>query len=165
MEALMRFVFLWAVPRFVSFHQLHDMWSQPILHMAAAWSEIRPVRRVVKQLPVEMLQQCSSASSCSRCTLSWRSTPPDVGIPHFFFWMAVRSILLFHSTLVTSRVVVPCYMNCTFSTPLVSQEAVAISCLADTICLFNFFGLCGECVCVCIFYFDHYLVSAFTSEA
>jgi hypothetical protein len=29
-----------------------------------ARSEIRAVRKVDKQLPVEMLQQCSSASSC-----------------------------------------------------------------------------------------------------
>jgi hypothetical protein len=28
------------------------------------WSKIRAVRRVVRQLPVEMLQQCSCASSC-----------------------------------------------------------------------------------------------------
>jgi hypothetical protein len=30
------------------------------------WRAIRAVRRVVKQLPVEMLQGCSSASSCMR---------------------------------------------------------------------------------------------------
>jgi hypothetical protein len=34
--------------------------------MVVARSEIRAVRRVVKQLPVEMLLQCSSASSCMR---------------------------------------------------------------------------------------------------
>jgi hypothetical protein len=32
--------------------------------VVVAWSEIRTVRRVIQQLPVEMLQQCSSASSC-----------------------------------------------------------------------------------------------------
>jgi hypothetical protein len=32
--------------------------------MVGAVSEIRAVRRVVKQLPVEMLQQCLSANSC-----------------------------------------------------------------------------------------------------
>jgi hypothetical protein len=31
-----------------------------------AGSEIRALRRMVKQLPVEMLQQCSSACSCMR---------------------------------------------------------------------------------------------------
>jgi hypothetical protein len=34
--------------------------------VAVAPSEIRAVRRVVKQLPVGMLQQCSSAIGCMR---------------------------------------------------------------------------------------------------
>jgi hypothetical protein len=42
--------------------------SQPIFQagkqVVVALSKIRAVRRVVKQLPVEMLQQCWSASSC-----------------------------------------------------------------------------------------------------
>jgi hypothetical protein len=44
------------------------LWSKPILQVGkqvvVARSEIRAVRRVVRQLPVEMLQQCSSANSC-----------------------------------------------------------------------------------------------------
>jgi hypothetical protein len=43
--------------------------------MVAAWSEIRAVRRVVKQLPVELLQQCRvrAAIFIRGSTLSWRS--------------------------------------------------------------------------------------------
>jgi hypothetical protein len=46
------------------------LWSQPVLQVGASeqvvvvWSEIRAIRRVVKQLWVEMLQQYSNASSC-----------------------------------------------------------------------------------------------------
>jgi hypothetical protein len=51
-------------------------------------------------------------------------------------------------------------MNFTI-TPLLSQKTVAISFLADNICL-NFSGLSGECVCIrCS---DYSLVSAFTNE-
>jgi hypothetical protein len=55
----------WAQPRFDIFHQIliivEVLWSKPM-----ARSEIRAVRMVVKQLPVEMFQQCSSVSSCMR---------------------------------------------------------------------------------------------------
>jgi hypothetical protein len=65
---------LWAQPRFDTFHQLRiiveALRSQPVLQkgkrVVVAQSEIRTVRRVVKQLPVQMLQQCSSASSSMR---------------------------------------------------------------------------------------------------
>jgi hypothetical protein len=55
--------------------------------VVVAWRENRVVRRVVKQLPAEMLQQCSSASAVLVCgsTLSWRSTAPDVSIPCLLF--------------------------------------------------------------------------------
>jgi hypothetical protein len=63
---------LWAQPHFITFHPLLDvvevLWSQPILQVGkevvVTWSEIKTVRGVVKQLLVEMLQQCSRASSC-----------------------------------------------------------------------------------------------------
>jgi hypothetical protein len=50
------------------------LWSQPVLQVGkqvvVVWSEIGAVKRVVKLLPVEMLQQCSSVSSCLRmCTV------------------------------------------------------------------------------------------------
>jgi hypothetical protein len=41
--------------------------SQPVLQVGkqvvVAWSKIRALRRVVKQLPVKMLQQCTSVNS------------------------------------------------------------------------------------------------------
>jgi hypothetical protein len=65
---------LWAQPRFDTFHQLLIIvevpWSQPVLQVGkqvvVARSEIRAVTRVVKQLPVEMPQQWTSASSRMR---------------------------------------------------------------------------------------------------
>jgi hypothetical protein len=57
--------------------------------------------------------------------------------------------------------VIPCCMNSTISTPFMSQETVAISFLADNICL-NYFGLFGECVC--IHCFDYSLDSVFANE-
>jgi hypothetical protein len=63
---------LWAQPRFNTFHELiiiEVLRSQLVFQLGeeavVAWCEIRAIRRVVKQLPVEMLQQCSSASSCT----------------------------------------------------------------------------------------------------
>jgi hypothetical protein len=60
---------LWAQPRFVICHQFLNiaeaLWSQPVIQVGT--SVIRAVRRVVKQLPVDMLQQCSSATvECGR---------------------------------------------------------------------------------------------------
>jgi hypothetical protein len=49
---------------------VEELRSQPVLQegkqVVFARSEITAVRRVVKQLPAEMPQQCSSASSCIR---------------------------------------------------------------------------------------------------
>jgi hypothetical protein len=64
----------WAQSRFDIFHKIliivQALWSQPLFQVgkqvAVARSEIRAVRTVVKQLPVKMLHQCSSASSCMR---------------------------------------------------------------------------------------------------
>jgi hypothetical protein len=69
---------LWTQPRFGTFSQLlivvEALWSQPVLQVGkqvvVARSEIRAIRMVVKQLPVEMLQQCSSASSCMRTRIA-----------------------------------------------------------------------------------------------
>jgi hypothetical protein len=64
---------LWAQPRFDTCQLLvivEALWSQPVLRVGKqvliARSEIRVVRTVVKQLQVEMPQQCSSVSSCMR---------------------------------------------------------------------------------------------------
>jgi hypothetical protein len=58
---------LWAQPRVDTFLQLlitaETLWSQPVLQIGTskqvvtAWSEIRAVRRVIKKLAVEMVQQ------------------------------------------------------------------------------------------------------------
>jgi hypothetical protein len=56
---------------------------------------------------------------------------------------------------------VPCCMNPTINTPVLSQKTVAISFLTYNACL-NFFGLSGECVC--IHCFDCFLGSTFTNE-
>jgi hypothetical protein len=69
------------------------LWSQPVLQVGkqvvVAQSEIRAVGRVIKQLPVEMLQQCLSANSCIGHAVSWRSTTLDVSIPLLLLWMAL----------------------------------------------------------------------------
>jgi hypothetical protein len=74
---------------------------QPVLRVdkqvVVAQSEIMAVRRVVKQLPAEMLQQCSSASSCMRMQ-------PYVSIPRLLFWMGLRSF--FSVSQYTSDVIV-----------------------------------------------------------
>jgi hypothetical protein len=76
---------LWAQSRFETYHQLllifEGLWPQPVLQVdtqvVLAQSEIRAVRWVVKQLPVEMFQQCSSASSYMRVriVMEEHSTP------------------------------------------------------------------------------------------
>jgi hypothetical protein len=53
--------------------------------VVVAQHEIRTVRRVVKQLPVEM-----RAAVCRRA-LSWRNTTLDGSIPCLLFWMALHS--------------------------------------------------------------------------
>jgi hypothetical protein len=54
--------------------------------------------------------------------------------------------LVFHMQYTSDFIVVPCCMNSTISTPFLSQKTVAISFLADKVCL-NFFCLfCWICV-------------------
>jgi hypothetical protein len=93
---------LWAQPRLDTFKQLiiaETLWSHPLLQVGkqvvVARSEIRALRRVAKQLPVQMLQQCSIASSLCGRAMSWCSTTPDVNIPCLYFWMALGSFLDF----------------------------------------------------------------------
>jgi hypothetical protein len=63
--------------------------SQPVLQggkqVVIAQSEINDVRSVVKQLPVEMLKQFSSARSVCGHALLWSSTTPDASIPSLSF--------------------------------------------------------------------------------
>jgi hypothetical protein len=64
-------------PHFDTFHQLliiaEALWSEPVLQVVkqveGAQSKVRTVRMVVKQLCVQMLQQCSSASSCMQTSI------------------------------------------------------------------------------------------------
>jgi hypothetical protein len=64
---------LWAQPHFDTSHQLliiaEAPWSQPVLQVGKQvvvdQSEVRAVWRVVRQLPVEMLQHCSSVIICT----------------------------------------------------------------------------------------------------
>jgi hypothetical protein len=92
---------LWTQPRSDIFHQLfiivEALWSQPVLlvgiQAVVTRSEIRAVRRVVKHLPDEMLQQCSSASSYlwmhivmeEHCTKCQNSTPFVLNCPTCLF--------------------------------------------------------------------------------
>jgi hypothetical protein len=62
------------LPRSNTFHYFfniaEELWSQPVLQVCeleiVTGSEIWALRKVVKQLPVEMLQQCWIANSCMR---------------------------------------------------------------------------------------------------
>jgi hypothetical protein len=103
---------LWAQPRFDTFHQLiivEAVCMQPILQVGkqvvVTWSEIRALRRVVKQLPVEMLPQCSSVSSCMRTSIVMEENYTICQHPTLFvlngpikvffacFWMCVHPLL------------------------------------------------------------------------
>jgi hypothetical protein len=85
-------------------------------------SEIGAVRRVV-ELPVEMLQLCSSASSCM-----WMHVFMEehlAGREHSSPFLSVSQY--------SSNIVVPCSMNSTISTPFLSKKTVTISFLADNV--------------------------------
>jgi hypothetical protein len=126
--------------------------------VVATQSKIRAVTGMVKQLPVEMLQECKQLYACMHCH---REAPHHMSAFHTFCskWLALRSFfsVLQHTC---DIIVVPFCMNSAISTPFLSQKTVAISFLAD-VCL-NLFGLFRECVC--IHCFDYSLVSTFTNE-
>jgi hypothetical protein len=100
---------LWAQPCFDTYHPIliidEVLWSQPVLQagkqVVVTQSEIRAVRMMVKQLPVEMVQQCSRASSCMRThfvmekhyTRCQHSTP-------FVLFGPMQFFLVFSNTLV-----------------------------------------------------------------
>jgi hypothetical protein len=71
------------------------------------------------------------------------------------------AFLVFRKQYTSNIIVVPRCMNSTIRTDFLSQKTVAISFLADNVYL-NFFGLCGECVC--IHWFDCTLVSSVINE-
>jgi hypothetical protein len=102
---------LWAQPRFYTSNPLlvivEALWLQPVLQVGkqvvVARSEIRDLRRVVKQLPVEMLQQCLSGGSCMRTcivmekyyeyTVCQHSMPFFPEWPHAIFFVFRNTLL------------------------------------------------------------------------
>jgi hypothetical protein len=162
---------LWAQPHFDTFHQLsfivEALWSQPVFQvgkrMVVAWSDIRAVRRLVKQLPVEMLQQCSSANSCMRMrfVMEEHYTGYQHSMPFVLNGQSYAVFLVFHDTLLTLL------WSCVAWIPPSSlfycnrKQLPSAFWQADNVCL-NFFGLFGECVC--IHSLDCFLISTFTNE-
>jgi hypothetical protein len=145
----------------LSFHQLliivEAPWSQTVLKVGkqvkVARSEVRAVRRMVKQLPVEMPQQCWSVSSCMWTHIVMEKHDSYTGWEHSTAFV-LNAVHFWHYCGAL-------FMNSTISTPFLSQKTVAISFLVDSVCL-NFFTLFGECVC--IHCFDCCLVLTFTNE-
>jgi hypothetical protein len=97
---------LWAQSCFDTFCQLlvtvEALWSQPALQegkqVVVAQSEIRAGRRVVRQLPVEMLQQCSSASSCMRTCIVMEKHCAGCQHSMPFVLNGPMQFILFHNT-------------------------------------------------------------------
>jgi hypothetical protein len=126
---------------------------------AVAQSEIRAVRRLVKQLPVGILQHSSNVSSCMRTRIVMNEH--YTACQHSTLFVLNGPTQFFSVSQCTYDVtVVPCCMDSTISTPFLSQKRVAISFQAD-VCL-DCFGLSGECVC--IHCYDRSLVSTFTNK-
>jgi hypothetical protein len=109
----------------ISSSTVEALWSQPVLHLGqqvlAARSEIRAVRRVVKQLPVEMIQQCLSANSCmrARIVVDEHYTECQHSDP---FPLNGRPCAFINFSQYTSDVKVRCCMNSTVSTSFLSQK-------------------------------------------
>jgi hypothetical protein len=82
--------YLWVQPLFETFHQLlifiKALRSQPVLQVhkqvVVYWSEIRAVRWMVKELSVEMLQQCCSVSSCMQMRVVMEEQYEYTGYQH-----------------------------------------------------------------------------------
>ena len=98
--------------------------SQPDLHlgeeMVIAWCQVRTVRRVVENLPVEELDLSICVSRGVGRALCRRTTPL-VSIPRRFFWINLRS--LFSVSQLPSDVIVdPGATNSVNKIPLRSQN-------------------------------------------
>jgi hypothetical protein len=63
--------------------------------VVVAWSEIRTVSKVVKQLPVEMLQLCSYASSCTRKHIVIEDHYTGCQRTTYFVLNSLHSLLIF----------------------------------------------------------------------
>jgi hypothetical protein len=128
-------------------------------------SETRALRRVVRQLPVEMLQQCSSASNCMQTCIviekhytgCQHSAPFVLNGPTQFFLCVLRSRI---QTLLWSY----CFMNSTISTPFLPCPRKQLPLdfwQADKGCL-SILWLFGGCVRILCFPCS--LLSIFTNE-
>jgi hypothetical protein len=108
-----------------------------------AWSEIRAIRRVVKQqFKCFNNARVRAAARLCRSALSLRSTTPDVSAPHLFYeWSAPNSH--FNVSQYTSGIiVVSCCKKSIISTHSMSRKTVSISFLVDRQRLFKpFFRL------------------------
>jgi hypothetical protein len=123
---------------------------------------MRTVRRVVKQFPVEVLHQCSSASSCMRTRIFMEEHYEYTGYHHSTpFFSEWPCAVLFSCFAIHFRCCGPLfhafYHEHSFPAPENGYRQ-----LSGRQHSFRFFGLFGECVC--IHYFDCCLVSTFTSE-
>jgi hypothetical protein len=108
-----------------------------------------------------MLQQCSSASSCT-CVRTRNVMEEHYTVcQHSMSFVLNGPTQLFSVSQYTSDVIVlSCCMDSTIRTPGLSQKTAAISYLVDV--SLNCFGLFGEFVC--IHCFDCSLVTTFTDE-
>jgi hypothetical protein len=120
-------------------------------------------KRVVKQLPVEILQQCSSASSCMQMCIimELHYTRCQHYTPFVLNGQHCAVFLVFHNTLLTllwsfvTRIPPSALLSC----PVQENSCHQLSCR----CLFKIFWLVLW-MCVCIYCFDCSLVSTFTNE-
>jgi hypothetical protein len=126
----------------------------------------RAASRVVKQLPAEMLQQCSHASSYMWMHIVMEEHYSYTICQHFCFafcseWL-YAVFLVFCNILLTLlwSLVVRIPPSALFSVPENSCHQLSGR-QAGNVCL-NFFALFGECVCVHCF--DCSLVSTFANE-
>jgi hypothetical protein len=129
--------------------------SQPVLRVgtskqvAVARSEIRVVRRVVKQLPVENLQQCSNAQlyADAHCHGGALRRISEI---YWFCSECPYTVYFRVSQHTTAVILVPCCLNSTISILFLPQKTAPTafcSFLAGNVCL-KLSGLFGQCVCI-----------------
>jgi hypothetical protein len=108
------------------------------------------VRKVIKQLLGEMLQQCPCGSSCM-LTHHHGGAQHRMSAFRAFCTESPKAVSFCDPQYACDVVVVACCMNSTISTALF-QQTISISFLTGVYS--NFFGLFGEYIC--IQYFDCY---------
>jgi hypothetical protein len=137
--------------------------SKPLLQVGkqvvVTQSVIRTVRRVVKQLPVETVQQCSSESSYMQTCIIVEEH--YTGCQHSIPFILNGSMQFFSILQYASDILVAHHMHLTISTPFLSSKKVTIGFLLGRH-LLNLFSLFGKYVH--IHCFDFSSVSTFTNE-